>query len=107
MDEILFEVLKCVVIVVCLLITRYVIPYLKQTIEKQQNEVLNVLVQIAVQYAEQCYDTGKEKKEIVTSLAVSNYCPFGAVDVYECDKDGCENCVKNRIEWEIKDGEQE
>lgn len=36
MDEILFEVLKCVVIVVCLLITRYVIPYLKQTIEKQQ-----------------------------------------------------------------------
>lgn len=68
MNEILFEVLKCVVIVVCLLITRYVIPYLKQTIEKQQNEVLNALVQIAVQYAEQCYDTGKEKKEIVTEF---------------------------------------
>lgn len=68
MDEILFEVLKCVVIVVCLLITRYVIPYLKQTIEKQQNEVLNTLVQIAVRYAEQCYDTGKEKKEIVTEF---------------------------------------
>lgn len=45
----------------------------------------------------------KEKKEIVTSLAVSNYCPFGAVDVDECDKDGCENCVKNRIEWEVTD----
>ena len=68
MDEILFEVMKCVVIVVCLLITRYAIPFLKQTIEKQQNEVLNALVQIAVQYAEQCYDTGKEKKEIVTEF---------------------------------------
>lgn len=68
MDEILFEVLKCVVIVVCLIITRYVVPYLKQVIDKQQNDVLNALVQVAVQYAEQCYETGKEKKEIVTEL---------------------------------------
>ena len=68
MDEILFEVLRCVIIVVCLVITRYVIPYLKQMIDKQQNEVLNALVQVAVQYAEQCYETGKEKKEIVTEF---------------------------------------
>ena len=51
--------------------------------------------------------TEKEKKEVATSLAVSNKCPFGTIDIYKCDKDGCENCVRNRIEWEIKDGEQE
>lgn len=68
MDEILFEVLRCVIIVVCLVITGYVVPYLRQMIDKQQNEVLNALVQVAVQYAEQCYETGKEKKEIVTEF---------------------------------------
>lgn len=68
MDEILFEVLRCVIIVVCLAITRYVVPYLKQMIDKQQSDVLNALVQVAVQYAEQCYETGKEKKEIVTEF---------------------------------------
>lgn len=62
MVEVLFE---GVVIFVCLIITGYIVPYLKQMIDKQQNEMLDVLVQIAVQYAEQCYETGKEKKAIV------------------------------------------
>lgn len=68
MDEILFELLRCVIIVVCLVITRYVVPCLKQMIDERQDEVLNELVQVAVQYAEQCYKTGKEKKEIVTEF---------------------------------------
>jgi hypothetical protein len=45
----------------------------------------------------------KEKERIIISLGVSDYCPFGAVDIYGCDKDGCESCVKNRIEWEVTD----
>ena len=45
--------------------------------------------------------TKEEKDKIVKSLVVSGYCPFGAVDIYACNKEGCESCVLNRIEWEV------
>ena len=66
MDDIIFEVVKCLVVVLCMVITRYAVPWLKQMTANNQNEVLAFLVDTAVQYAEQCYVSGKEKKAIVT-----------------------------------------
>lgn len=70
MDEILFEVLKCVVIVACIAITRYVIPYFKEMATKENGVIVMALVQSAVQYAEQCFTDNEKKKDVVTEYMI-------------------------------------
>lgn len=69
MNEILFEVLKGVLIVSVMICARYIVPWLKQQTEFTKNELLMSAVKAAVQYAEQTIknpQSGKEKKAIVT-----------------------------------------
>lgn len=69
MNDIIFEILKALVIVAVLLVTRYVIPWLKQQTEAIRNDELYGMVMAAVQYAEQTVrgeKTGEEKLGIVT-----------------------------------------
>lgn len=69
MNEIIFEILKAVLIITILILTRYGIPWIKRHTELAQDEYIASLVKAAVQYAEQVYTdpkSGAEKKAIVT-----------------------------------------
>ena len=50
--------------------------------------------------------TQKEKEFIKTAFKDSDICPFDNTFGIMCSSN-CEACIENRIEWEIKDGEQE
>lgn len=67
MNEILFEILKAVLILAVILITRYAVPYVKSLVENSKYSWLVKWVDIAVQSAEQTVfgeKTGVEKKMI-------------------------------------------
>ena len=69
MNDILYEVLKSVVVLVLILITRYAIPYLKQKIENSKYDWVVKWVDIAVRSTEQTIfgdKMGLERKTIVT-----------------------------------------
>lgn len=72
MNSILFEILKAVVILAVILLTRYAVPYLKQIIDNSKYEWVVKMVDVAVKAAEQTIkDGGKDKKTIVTEFIKS------------------------------------
>lgn len=73
MNDILFEVLKCVMIVATLVITRYVVPLLRIKVEASKYSDIADWVIDAVKWAEQTIrESGKgaEKKEQVKDFLI-------------------------------------
>lgn len=71
MHDILFEILKAVVALVIILVSRYGIPYLKQLAENKNQEWIVKWVGIAVKATEQTVfgdKKGAERKAIVTKF---------------------------------------
>jgi len=71
MNDVLFEVLKAVIVLAVVLIVRYAVPYAKEAVEKSKYSWLITWVDIAVRAAEQTVfgeATGAEKKAIVTEF---------------------------------------
>lgn len=71
MNEILFEILKAVMIVIIALVGRYGIPYLKQLAENKKCDWVVKWVEIAVDATEQTVfgdKKGTERKVIVTKF---------------------------------------
>lgn len=71
MHDILFEILKAVVVLVIILVSRYGIPYLKQLAENKNQEWIVKWVEIAVKATEQTVfgdKKGVERKAIVTKF---------------------------------------
>lgn len=71
MNDILYEVLKAVIVLAVILITRYAVPYVKTQLENSKYSWLVTWVGIAVHSAEQTImgdKSGPEKKEIVTKF---------------------------------------
>ena len=65
MNDILFEILKAVVIVAVMVVTRYVVPWIKSKISESQYAVVVALIETAVAAAEQTITaegSGEEKK---------------------------------------------
>ena len=74
MNDLLFEVLKAVVVLAVVLIVRYAVPYAREAVEKSKYSWLITWVDIAVRAAEQTMfgnATGAEKKAIVTEFIKS------------------------------------
>lgn len=71
MNEILFELLKFVIIVSIIVGMKYIIPWIKENTDLAKNQILMEIVTAAVQYAEQTISgagTGAQKKAIVTEF---------------------------------------
>lgn len=72
MDEILFEVLRAVLIVLVMIFMRYAVPWIKEHTTLAQQQIIADIVAAAVQYAEQIYKgqagKGIEKKTVVTEF---------------------------------------
>lgn len=70
MDELLFEVLKVVILVCVALVTRYLVPWIKGKIGQDKLDAAKTWVDAAVLMAQQVYyaKTGPERKEIVIDL---------------------------------------
>ncbi|MCM1224073.1 MAG: phage holin [Lachnospiraceae bacterium] len=70
MNEILFEVLKLAVMVTGLVITRYLIPWIKSQIDIQSMQTVTEWTKYAVLSAQQTLqtDSGEERKAIVTKF---------------------------------------
>lgn len=71
MNEILFEVLKAVIIVSIIVGMKYIIPWIKENTDLTKNQILMEIVTAAVQYAEQTITdagAGAQKKAIVTEF---------------------------------------
>lgn len=69
MDDFLFNVLKLVLIIVVMLITRYAIPWLQKNTKIAENKMLADIAEVAVRYGEQVFQSpcgGATRKEIVT-----------------------------------------
>ena len=83
MNDILFELLKTTIIVVIIVITRYLVPYLKMKIEVTKYADLVDWVEKAVKDAEQTIrESGKgaEKKEKVIDFIV-DYAAKNNIDI--------------------------
>lgn len=71
MNDILYEILKSVAVLVLILITRYAVPYLRQKIENSKYDWVLKWVDIAVRSTEQTIfgdKKGAERKAIVTKF---------------------------------------
>lgn len=71
MNEVLFEILKAVVLLALILIVRYAVPWIKLQVEGTKYDWLIEWAEIAVRSAEQTITgskTGAEKKAIVTKF---------------------------------------
>ena len=69
MNEVVFEILKAVVVLVITLAARYFIPWIKQQLENTKQGWLVKWVELAVKSAEQTIlGDGPEKKAIVTKF---------------------------------------
>ena len=70
MNEILFEVIKVVVMVAALVITRYLVPWLKEKIGTDKLAVAEKWARYAVLKAQQVLwdETGKDRKAYVTEF---------------------------------------
>ena len=71
MNDVLFEVLKAVIVLAVVLFVRYAVPYAREVVEKSKYSWLITWVDIAVRSAEQTMfgnATGAEKKAIVTEF---------------------------------------
>ena len=75
MDQILFAILQCVLVVVAGLITRYVVPWLKTKLDSEKFNTLELWIKAAVTAAEQVFcgsSKGNEKKAYVID-AIKKY----------------------------------
>lgn len=71
MNNILYEILKAVVVLLLILLTRYAVPYLKQKAENSKYEWVVKWAEVAVKSAEQTVfgdKKGVERKAIVTKF---------------------------------------
>lgn len=73
MDDIVFEILKCVVMVAALIVARYFVPWIKSVIETNNLSVVVEWVSSAVLMAQQVYTgaKGSDKKETVVKFLKS------------------------------------
>ena len=69
MSDITFEALKLVVMIVSLLIARYLIPWLKTSIDEHKMDQIFTIIQSGVQMAQQVHGTesGEARKTIVVN----------------------------------------
>lgn len=67
MSEMVFEILKAVVVLAVMLVTTYLIPWLQAVIGKERLAIAQTWATAAVLMAQQVHDgkTGPERKEIV------------------------------------------
>ena len=71
MNDVLFEILKAVIVLVIILIAKYLVSWIKMQVEGTKHEWLLKWVELAVRSAEQTIlgdKTGPEKKAIVTKF---------------------------------------
>lgn len=71
MSDILYEILKSVLVLVLILISRYAVPYLKQRLENSKYDWVVKWAEIAVRSTEQTVfgdKKGAERKAIVTKF---------------------------------------
>lgn len=71
MNEVLFEILKAVIILSVTLLVRYAVPFMKLQIEETKYSWVTKWVELAVKSAEQTIlgdKSGPEKKAIVTKF---------------------------------------
>lgn len=71
MNEVLFEILKAVIVLAVVILVRYAAPYLRMKAEESQYAWIIKWAEIAVKAAEQTVfgdGSSEEKKEIVTKL---------------------------------------
>lgn len=70
MDEIIFEVIKIVVMVVALVVARYLVPWLKEKIGADRMAQIEKWTKYAVEMAQQVHwsQPGKDRKAIVTEF---------------------------------------
>lgn len=68
MNEILFEIIRVVVMVAALVVTRYLVPWLKEKIGAEKMTQIEMWVKYAVEMAQQVYwsKPGEDRKAIVT-----------------------------------------
>lgn len=68
MSDITFEALKLVIMIVSLVIARYLIPWLKVSIDEHQMEQIITIIESGVQMAQQVHssESGEKRKQIVT-----------------------------------------
>lgn len=70
MNEVLFEIIKVVVMVAALVVTRYLIPWMKEKIGTEKLAQIEKWVRYAVEMAQQVYwsKPGEDRKAIVTEF---------------------------------------
>ena len=70
MDNLVFEIVRFIVVIVFILLARYGIPLLKQIASSDRMNGITQWVESAVLYAQQVHwaQTGEEKKEVVTDF---------------------------------------
>lgn len=70
MDDILFQILKLVVMLAAVILVRYVVPWIKNCIDVEKMDVAILWAESAVLCAQQTMQasTGAEKKAIVTEF---------------------------------------
>lgn len=66
-------IFEAIITIISLILTGFVLPFVRQKIGEQKTETLKKWVSVAVQAAEQIYGskTGQEKKEYVVSFLLS------------------------------------
>lgn len=70
MDEIIFEVIKLVVMVAALVVARYLVPWIKDKIGADKLAQIEKWTKYAVEMAQQVHwtETGEDKKAIITEF---------------------------------------
>lgn len=70
MNDVVIEILKIIVMIAALVVTRYLVPWIKAKIGAEQLEEVKTWVNAAVLMAQQVYDAkpGAERKAIVVDL---------------------------------------
>lgn len=77
------ELLQAVITLISVIITTFLIPYIKKKLSNERLEELKKWVSVAVKAAEQLYGskTGKQKKEFVLSFLMDKGIIFDAAEV--------------------------
>ncbi len=70
MNEIVFEIIKIIVMIAALVVTRYLVPWLKERIGAEKLGQVEKWVKYAVEMAQQVhrYKLGEDRKAIVTEF---------------------------------------
>lgn len=71
MNDILMEIMKCVVTVSTILVVRYLIPYLSTKIKESKYADLLDYVEYAVRWAKQTLKDNEDKKEQVIAKVIA------------------------------------